>query len=73
MTSGIKAYVDQYLIKNLPLKAGLSPGVQSIGDKQRTLQQGLVDQEKRHILQKLTQIGGVQRYKDELRQALAGN
>jgi len=51
---------------------GLSPGSQSIGDKQRALQQGLADKEKRHILQKLTQIGGVQRYKDELRQALAG-
>jgi hypothetical protein len=52
---------------------GLSPGAQSIGDKQRALQQGLADQEKRQILQKLTQIGGVQRYKDELRQALAGS
>ena len=52
---------------------GLSPGAQSIGDKQRALQQGLADQEKRHILQKLTQIGGVQRYKDELRQVLAGH
>jgi hypothetical protein len=51
---------------------GLSPGVRSIGDKQRALQQGLADKEKRHILQKLTQIGGVQRYKDELRQALVG-
>jgi len=51
---------------------GLSPGVQSLGDKQRALQQGLADKEKRHILQKLTQIGGVQRYKAELRQALAG-
>ena len=51
---------------------GLSPGNQSIGDKQRALQQGLADQEKRQILQKLTQIGGVQRYTDELRQALAG-
>ena len=51
---------------------GLSPGVQSIGDKQRALQQGLADKDKRHILQQLTQIGGVQRYKDELRQALAG-
>jgi hypothetical protein len=51
---------------------GLSPGVQSMGDKQRALQQGLADTEKRHILQQLTQIGGVQRYKDELRQALAG-
>jgi hypothetical protein len=50
---------------------GLSPGSQSIGDKQRALQQGLADKEKRQILQKLTQIGGVQRYKDELRQALA--
>ena len=50
---------------------GLSPQSQSVGDKQRALQQGLADQEKRHILQKLTQIGGVQRYKDELRQALA--
>src|SRR5207249_3296064 len=51
---------------------GLSPGSQSIGDKQRALQQGLADKEKRQILQQLTQIGGVQRYKDELRQALAG-
>ena len=51
---------------------GLSPGAQSIGDKQRALQQALADKEKRQILQKLTQIGGVQRYKDELRQALAG-
>ena len=50
---------------------GLSPESQSVGDRQRALQQGLVDQEKRHLLQKLTQIGGVQRYKDELRQALA--
>jgi hypothetical protein len=50
---------------------GLSPQSQSVGDRQRALQQGLADQEKRHILQKLTQIGGVQRYKDELRQALA--
>jgi len=50
---------------------GLSPGAQSIGDKQRALQQGLAAKEKRQILQKLTQIGGVQRYKDELRLALA--
>src|SRR5262252_5279441 len=51
---------------------GLAPGNQSIGDKQRALQQSLADKEKRHILQKLTQIDGVQRYKEELRQALAG-
>jgi Transposase DDE domain len=49
-----------------------SPRAQSIGEKQRALQQGLAAREKRQILQKLTQIGGVQRYKDELRQALAG-
>lgn len=52
---------------------GLSPGARSLGDTPRALQQGLADQEKRHILQQLTQIGGVQRYKDELRQALAGH
>jgi Transposase DDE domain len=51
---------------------GLSPGAQSIGDKQRALQQSLADKEKRQILQKLTHIGGVQRYTEELRQALAG-
>jgi Transposase DDE domain len=45
--------------------------VKSLGDKQRQLQHYLDHKEKRAILQKLTQIGGVQRYKDELRQALA--
>lgn len=50
---------------------GLAPESKSVGDRQRALQQGLANQEKRHILQKLSQIGGVQRYKDELRQALA--
>jgi hypothetical protein len=43
----------------------------SLGAKQRQLQQLLENQEKRRILQRLTQIGGVQRYTDELRQALA--
>jgi hypothetical protein len=51
------------------------PGVcaegKSVGDKQRQLQQALDHKEKRRVLQKLTQIGGVQRYKNELRQALA--
>ncbi len=50
---------------------GVSAGVKSLGDKQRQLQQLLDNKEKRRVLQKLTQIGGVQRYKDELRQALA--
>ena len=50
---------------------GVSCDVKSIGGKQRQLQQVLENKEKRRILQKLTQIGGVQRYKNELRLALA--
>jgi hypothetical protein len=50
---------------------GVSAEATSVGDKQRQLQQVLDHKEKRRVLQKLTQIGGVQRYKNELRQALA--
>ncbi len=50
---------------------GVSGEVKSLGGKQRQLQSFLEHKEKRRVLQKLTQIGGVQRYKDELRQALA--
>ena len=50
---------------------GVSAGARSLGDKQRQLQQLLANQEKRRVLQQLTQIGGVQHYKDALRQALA--
>jgi Transposase DDE domain len=50
---------------------GVSVEATSVGDKQRQLQHVLEHKEKRRVLQKLTQIGGVQRYKDELRQALA--
>ena len=50
---------------------GVSGEVKSLGDTQRQLQQVLANNEKRRVLQKLTQIGGVQRYTDELRQALA--
>jgi DDE family transposase len=50
---------------------GVSAGAQSLGAKQRQLQQLLENQEKRRVLQQLTQIGGVQRYRHELRQALA--
>jgi hypothetical protein len=42
--------------------SGVSAGAKSLGDKQRQLQQRLENQEKRRILQQLTQIGGVQRY-----------
>lgn len=50
---------------------GVSAGVKSLGDTQRQLRQLFENQEKRRVLQKLTQISGVQHYKDELRQALA--
>jgi hypothetical protein len=50
---------------------GVSTGTKSLGDKQRQLQHLLANQEKRRVLQQLSQIGGVQRYTDELRQALA--
>jgi hypothetical protein len=50
---------------------GVSAGAKSLGDQQRQLPQLLGNQEKRRILQQLTQMGGVQRYTDELRQALA--
>lgn len=63
-------YCAYLLLQRSP--PGISPEVQGIGDKQRKLQAYLAHKEKRRILQKLTQIGGVNRYKDELRQALAG-
>jgi DDE family transposase len=52
---------------------GVSADAKRLGDKQRQLQQHLANQEKRRILQQLTQIGGVQRYTNALRQALADN
>lgn len=51
---------------------GVPPDVKAVGDKQRHIQNFLENKGKRHILQKLTQIGGVEHYKAELRQALAG-
>lgn len=50
---------------------GVPPEVKSVGAKQRQIQALLETKEKRRVLQKLTQIGGVERYKDELRQVLA--
>jgi hypothetical protein len=49
---------------------GVSSDPQSLGDKQRQLWTYLDAKEKRRILQKLTQIGGVEKFKDEIRQAL---
>ncbi len=51
---------------------GVPADVKSIGEKQRHIHTRLAKKEKRRVLQKLTQIGGVERYKDELRQALTG-
>ncbi len=51
---------------------GVPPEVKSIGDQQRKLHPCLEHKEKRCILQQLSQIGGVQRSQDALRQALAG-
>jgi hypothetical protein len=50
---------------------GGAVGAQRLGDKQRQRQQRLENPEKRRVLQQLTQMGGVQRYQDALRQALA--
>ena len=44
---------------------GLSGEAKSLGDKPRQRQKVLTNKEKRRVLQKLTQIGGVQRSKDE--------
>jgi len=51
---------------------GVPADVKSIGEKQRQIHALLAQKDKRRVLQKLTQIGGVERYKDELRQALTG-
>lgn len=50
---------------------GVPPDVKSVGEKQRKIHERLEHKEKRRVLQKLTQIGGVERYTDELRRALA--
>jgi hypothetical protein len=59
-----------YMVRSMS-PPGVTAGVTRLGDAPRQLQQLLAHQEKRRILQKLTQIGGVQRYQDALRQALA--
>jgi hypothetical protein len=76
-TSGFAAVMSHvhwvycaYILRHLS-PPGVSAEVKSLGDTQCQLQQVLDTNEKRRVLQKLTQIGGVQRYKDELRQALA--
>jgi hypothetical protein len=51
---------------------GVPPDVKAVGDTQRHIQHCLANKGKRHILQQWSQIGGVERYKDALRQALAG-
>jgi len=58
-----------YILLNLS-PPGVSNEPKSLGDKQRQLRTYLEAKEKRRILQKLTQIGGVEKFKDEIRQAL---
>ena len=76
-TSGfdsVKSHVDWVYCAYILLQMsppGVGDEAGSLGDQQHQLQQYLDHKAKRSILQKLTQIGGVQRYKDELRQALA--
>ena len=50
---------------------GVAVEAKSLGDKQRQLQRVLANPGQRRVIQKLTQMGGVERYKDALRQALA--
>jgi len=70
VTSHVHWVYCAYILLSLS-PPGVPPEVQSLGDKQRHLQHYLAHKEKRRILQKLSQIGGVERYKDELRQVLA--
>ena len=49
---------------------GVSGQPKSVGDKQRQLRAYLEAKEKRCLLQRLTQFGGVEKIKDEIRQAL---
>jgi hypothetical protein len=58
-----------YILLNLS-PPGASNGPQSLGDKQRQLPAYLEAKEKRRILQKLTQFGGIEKFKAEIRQAL---
>ena len=59
-----------YILRSMS-PPGVSADVKSLGDTQRQLRQLFANQEQRRVLQKLSQIGGVQRDKDALRQALA--
>lgn len=58
-----------YILLNLA-PPGVLNGPQSLGDKQRQMRAYLEAKEKRRILQKLTQFGGVEKFKAEMRQAL---
>jgi hypothetical protein len=75
-TSGFDAVMSHvhwvycaYILLNMS-PPGVSSEAKSLGDKQRQIQKYLQDKEKRRILQKLTRIGGVEKFKDEIRQAL---
>ena len=52
---------------------GVPEPAKTIAEKQRRVKQIIDHQEKRQVLQQLTQIGGVERYKNQLRRALAAS
>lgn len=70
----VKAHVHwvycAYILLHLS-PPGISGEAKSLSDKKRQLQAFLEHKEKRRVLQKLSQMGGVENYKNELRQALA--
>ncbi len=60
-----------YLLLHAP-PPGMPDDVKTVGERQRKIQELVENKEKRRVLQQLTQIQGAERYKIELRQALAG-
>lgn len=69
VTSHVHWVYCAYILLNLS-PPGVSNEPKSLGDKQRQLRTYLEAKEKRRILQKLTQFGGVEKFKAEIRQAL---
>lgn len=59
-----------YILLNMP-PPGVSKQPQSLRDRQNQLRAYLDAKEKRRILQQLSQFGGVEKFKDEIRLALA--
>lgn len=72
--ASVQAHVHWVYCVYLLLNAhppGVPEQVKTIAEKQRRIKQIIGHQEKRRVLQQLTQIGGVERYKNELQKVLA--